>query len=69
MLFPSLCGGGELHVVSALLARDSDRFFEYASKHNLHCLKITPKPFCEAFCLHKNASRYLSGASCWAEKL
>lgn len=41
-LFPALCGGGCLHVVSAERATDAERWREYFGRHSIDCLKIVP---------------------------
>src|ERR1700754_366397 len=40
MLFPSLCGGGTLHLVSRDLATDSEELANYFQEHEIDCLKI-----------------------------
>jgi len=42
MLFPSLCGGGCLHVVSHERASDPAAFADYFARHRIDCLKIVP---------------------------
>jgi amino acid adenylation domain-containing protein len=42
MLYPALCGGGCLHVLSQEQARDPGAFAEYASRHAIDCLKVVP---------------------------
>lgn len=42
VLFPSLCSGGFLHVISAERAVDGAALAEYLERHPLDCLKITP---------------------------
>ena len=42
MLFPSLCGGGCLHVVARDRVTDPERFAEYMESHEVDCLKIVP---------------------------
>ena len=41
-LFPALCSGGCLHVVSAERAMDPVKWREYFSSHAIDCLKIVP---------------------------
>ena len=41
-VFPSLCGGGCLHVLSSERAMDPDRWREYFTRHTIDCLKIVP---------------------------
>jgi amino acid adenylation domain-containing protein len=42
MLYPALCGGGCLHVLTQDRARDPEAFAEYASRHAIDCLKVVP---------------------------
>ena len=42
VLFPALCLGRTLHVISADRARDGARLAEYFAAHGVDCLKITP---------------------------
>jgi surfactin family lipopeptide synthetase A len=42
VLFPSLCFGGTLHVISADRAVDADGLADYFSEHRIDCLKIVP---------------------------
>ncbi|HWS56154.1 MAG TPA: amino acid adenylation domain-containing protein, partial [Pyrinomonadaceae bacterium] len=42
VLFPSLCGGGCLHLLSAETATDPDLLSDYFSRHAVDCLKIVP---------------------------
>jgi len=42
MLHPSLFGGGNLHLIDAVRAKDGAGFAEYFLQHNLEFLKITP---------------------------
>jgi amino acid adenylation domain-containing protein len=42
MLFPSLCLGGELHVLSEECARDAKLWNRYASERRIDCAKMTP---------------------------
>ena len=41
-VFPALCGGGTLHLVSAERAADPAAFAEYLRRHAVDCLKIVP---------------------------
>ena len=41
-LFPALCSGGALHVISEARATDPDRLGEYFETHQIDCLKIVP---------------------------
>ena len=41
-LFPSLCTGGRLHVVSRELAADAAALADYFERHAVDCLKIVP---------------------------
>jgi amino acid adenylation domain-containing protein len=41
-IFPALCSGGCLHVVSGECAMDPHRFREYNRAHPIDCLKIVP---------------------------
>jgi amino acid adenylation domain-containing protein len=42
MLYPALCLGGTLHLVSEQVATDPAAWAEYAEKHGVHCLKVVP---------------------------
>src|SRR5579871_1022001 len=42
MVFPSLCLGGCLHLLSSERGMDGARFEEYLSTHRIDCLKIVP---------------------------
>jgi amino acid adenylation domain-containing protein/FkbM family methyltransferase len=42
VLYPSLCTGGCLHVISQNRASDSQALAEYLSRHPIDCLKIVP---------------------------
>ncbi|MBZ5525497.1 MAG: amino acid adenylation domain-containing protein, partial [Acidobacteriia bacterium] len=42
VLFPSLLGGGTLHVLSADAVTDADCFAAYCRKNRIDCMKITP---------------------------
>src|ERR1051326_1224689 len=42
VLFPSLLGGGTLHVIRAEEMRDAECFARYCRKHRIDCMKITP---------------------------
>jgi amino acid adenylation domain-containing protein len=42
MLFPSLCGGGTLHVIDRERAGDPESLGEYFHRHHIDCLKIVP---------------------------
>ncbi|MCA1634008.1 MAG: amino acid adenylation domain-containing protein [Acidobacteria bacterium] len=42
MLFPALCGGGRLHVLSHDRASDPAAFADYFERHEIDCLKIVP---------------------------
>jgi amino acid adenylation domain-containing protein len=41
-LYPSLCGGGTLHVIAKDLATDPLSFARYCEQYEMDCLKITP---------------------------
>ena len=41
-IFPALCGGGALHLLSERHISDADAFADYIAKHDVDCLKITP---------------------------
>jgi amino acid adenylation domain-containing protein len=41
-IFPALCSGGTLHVISDNRATDADAFADYFSQHSIDCLKIVP---------------------------
>ena len=42
VLFPSLLGGGTLHVLSREAMTDADCYASYCSKHRIDCMKVTP---------------------------
>lgn len=42
MLFPSLCRGGTLHLISRELAVDPEGIADYFQEHKIDCLKIVP---------------------------
>jgi amino acid adenylation domain-containing protein len=42
MLFPSLCGGGELHVVSDEVVRNPRAWAQYCQSYAIECIKVTP---------------------------
>ncbi len=42
MIFPSLCSGGCLHIISSELASDAKSLAEYFHYHPIDCLKIVP---------------------------
>jgi amino acid adenylation domain-containing protein len=42
MLFPSLCNGGTLHLISRDLATDPEGLADYFQTHEIDCLKIVP---------------------------
>jgi amino acid adenylation domain-containing protein len=42
VLFPSLCGGGRLHVIAQEHAADGEALAEYFHSHPADCLKIVP---------------------------
>ena len=42
VLFPPLCGGGTLHLISNERSRDGRLLAEYAREHALECMKISP---------------------------
>lgn len=41
-IFPALCGGGTLHVISHEGASNASAFAEYISNHKIDCVKIVP---------------------------
>ena len=45
MLFPSLCLGGALHILSLDTTMQPDRFADYMHRHQIDCLKIVPSHF------------------------
>jgi amino acid adenylation domain-containing protein len=45
MIFPALCLGGSLHVISQERASDPGAFAEYFERHHIDCLKIVPSHF------------------------
>ena len=42
VIFPALCSGGTLHVISQDRVTDADAFADYFSRHSIDCLKIVP---------------------------
>ena len=42
MLYPALCLGGTLHVVSERTATDPEAWTAYAERHGIDCLKLVP---------------------------
>jgi amino acid adenylation domain-containing protein len=42
VIFPSLCFGGSLHVISQERASDPEAIADYFSRHQIDCLKIVP---------------------------
>ena len=42
VVFPSLCTGGRLHVLSIERISDADSLADYFSRHQIDCLKIVP---------------------------
>jgi amino acid adenylation domain-containing protein len=42
VLFPSLCTGGRLHVISQERVTDPDSLADYFAQHEIDCLKIVP---------------------------
>jgi amino acid adenylation domain-containing protein len=42
VLFPSLCSGGRLHVISQERVTDPDSLADYFAQHEIDCLKIVP---------------------------
>ncbi|MCG6136136.1 MAG: amino acid adenylation domain-containing protein [Nostoc sp. LLA-1] len=42
MIFPALCGGGCLHIISQERATNSEALGEYFHRHTIDCLKIVP---------------------------
>jgi len=42
MMFVSLCGGGELHVVSEEVSRDREEWERYCEERRMECVKMTP---------------------------
>lgn len=42
MIFPALCSGATLHVVSQEMAADASKMAAYMSEHQIDCLKIVP---------------------------
>jgi amino acid adenylation domain-containing protein/non-ribosomal peptide synthase protein (TIGR01720 family) len=44
-LFPSLCTGGTLHILSNERISDADAFADYCGRNRIDCLKIVPSHF------------------------
>jgi amino acid adenylation domain-containing protein len=42
VIFPALCTGGCLHVISSERASDAEKLADYLEQHPVDCLKITP---------------------------
>lgn len=42
MIFPALCTGGTLHLISLERASDGEAFADYMDRHQVDCLKIVP---------------------------
>ncbi|MEO7327241.1 MAG: amino acid adenylation domain-containing protein, partial [Minicystis sp.] len=42
VLFPALCHGGTLHVISSALGQSPDELAAYFQRHGIDCLKIVP---------------------------
>ncbi|MEH2173669.1 amino acid adenylation domain-containing protein [Nostoc sp.] len=42
IIFPALCTGGSLHVLSQEQASNPDAFADYLNRHSIDCLKIVP---------------------------
>jgi non-ribosomal peptide synthetase component F len=42
VLFPPLCFGGTLHLISEQRATDPDAYADYCRRHGIDCLKIVP---------------------------
>jgi len=42
VLFPSLCGGGELHMISDEVARNPRAWEHYCKSRAIECMKVTP---------------------------
>ncbi len=42
VVFPALCGGGTLHVISQARLADPEALADYAAAHSIDCLKIVP---------------------------
>ncbi|MGB8954796.1 MAG: amino acid adenylation domain-containing protein [Tumebacillaceae bacterium] len=51
-LFPALCSGGVVHLISKDRATDSVLFAEYMDKHQIDVLKITPSHLAALMSLH-----------------
>jgi amino acid adenylation domain-containing protein len=59
-VFPALCSGGALHVISTSVATDAARFAQYVSAQPLDLLKITPNHL-RALLAGSSASAILPG--------
>ncbi|BAZ49869.1 amino acid adenylation domain-containing protein [Nostoc sp. NIES-4103] len=44
-IFPCLCSGGSLHIISKERATDANAFAEYCQQYPIDCLKIVPSHF------------------------
>ena len=51
-IFPALCSGGIVHLISKDRATDSALFAEYMDKHQIDALKITPSHLAALMTLH-----------------
>ena len=68
VLFPALCTGGALHVVSEARATDPDAFADYVQAHGVECMKIVPSHL-QALQSGGGASRCSrAGCSSWAAR-
>ncbi|HEX8147528.1 MAG TPA: amino acid adenylation domain-containing protein [Pyrinomonadaceae bacterium] len=73
MLFPSLCGGGTLHVIARERAGDPESLGEYFRRHQIDCLKIVPSHLAALMSARRPASLLpaqrlvLGGEACRAD--
>jgi amino acid adenylation domain-containing protein/non-ribosomal peptide synthase protein (TIGR01720 family) len=57
-IFPTLCNGGTLHIISHDRATDPDALADYLHDHPLDCLKIAP-PHLDSLLNHSRAAQLL----------
>jgi amino acid adenylation domain-containing protein/non-ribosomal peptide synthase protein (TIGR01720 family)/FkbM family methyltransferase len=58
VIFPALCSGGTLHIVTSETASDPIRLADYFSEHKIDCLKIVPSHLA-ALMTHSEPQRVL----------
>lgn len=58
VIFPALCSGGTLHIITSEVASDPIALAEYFNEHNIDCLKIVPSHLA-ALMTHSDPQRVL----------